>query len=204
MSDPIGTSGLGGGSHVSADLAAVMQGGPTFIDRMEQLSARTAAHEKALNELALGRSARDAYLHAHNLKADAEGAHAEAIKVLGDANSQAAATLNAARTEAARIIAGAKNEAFQISSEASQIRVDAAAEADRLTGKVQALLDEAQATKDAAQAERDEVSRAMQQTTQERAKLALDRKALDERVEHFNHHYGRVANVMREAAHALV
>jgi cell division septum initiation protein DivIVA len=145
MSDPTGTSGLGAGSHVGADLAAVMQGGPTFIDRMEQLSARTAAHEKALNDLALGRGARDAYVHAHNLKADAVEAHAKAAQALTTANSQSTATLNEARATAARIVAKANADAEDLRKQAATERAIATADADRMTQEAARVLAEAAA-----------------------------------------------------------
>src|SRR5260370_24149029 len=150
MSDPIGTSGLGSGSHVGADLAAVMQGGPTFLERMERLSGQTAAHEKALGELALCRAARDAYLHASQIKANADTIHSIAAQALNDANSQSTATLNEANATAARIIAKAKKEAEKIKAEAEDLMAHAQQGHDRLVPEAEALRGDAQALKDAA------------------------------------------------------
>ncbi len=154
MSDPIGTSGLGSSSHIGADLAAVMQGGPTFLERMERLSEQTAAHEKALGELALGKAARDAYLHANQIKANAETIHSIAAKALSNANSQSATKINEANTQAARLMDAAKKYADRIQAEADQIKVNAQDEHARLVGEAQALKDEVQALKDAAAADR--------------------------------------------------
>ncbi len=181
MSDPIGTSGLGSGSHLGADLPAVMQGGPTFLERMERLSGQTAAHEKALGELALGRAARDAYLHASQIKANAETIHSIAAKALNDANSQSTATLNEANATAARIIAKAKQEAEKIKAEAEDLMAHAQQGHDRLVREAEALRGEAQALKDAAATDCATAVQALSTANIEKAQIEADRQSVNRR-----------------------
>jgi cell division septum initiation protein DivIVA len=199
MSDPIGTSGLGGGSHIGADLAAVMQGGPTFVERMEQLSERTAAHEKALGELTLGRAARDAYLHAHQLKADAEKTHAVAAKAINDANSQSTATLNEANATAARIVAKAKQEAEKIKAEAEQIRLNAEAQSERMRGEARQDRDEAQALRDTAATDRATAAQTLSASNIEKAQLEADRQSVNRRRDRLFAARDRLVSAIKEA-----
>ena len=199
MSDPTGTSGLGGGSHVGADLVAVMQGGPTFIDRMEQLSERTAAHEKALGDLALGRGAREAYLHAHQIKADVEKIHAAAAKALHDANSQSAATLNEARATAARIIADAKTEAGEIRAEANRIKSQAMDDATGMTNRAQGLFDEAQTLRDEATTDRATAAETLSTANIEKVQIEADRQTINRRRERLLLARDKLAAAIKEA-----
>ncbi len=199
MSDPIGTSGLGGGSHVGADLAAVMQGGPTFLERMERLSEQTAAHEKALGDLALGRAARDAYVHANQIKANAEKIHDIAAKALSNANSQSTATLNEANATAARIIAAAQKEAEAIKAKALADDAQAILDADRLRGEAQALKDEAQALRDAAAAVDILADQTLSTANIEKAKIEADRQTANRELDRLVSARDTLAAAIRKA-----
>lgn len=199
MSDPTGTSGLGGGSHVGADLVAVMQGGPTFIDRMEQLSERTAAHEKALGDLALGKAARDAYLHAHQLKADAEKVHVAATKALSDANSQSAAKINEANAQAARLVADAGKIAERTKAEAEQIKINAQDEHARLVGEAQEIKGQAQALMDAATTDRATAAETLSTANIEKEQIEADRQTVNRRRDRLLLARDKLAAAIKEA-----
>jgi len=199
MSDPIGTSGLGGGSHVGADLAAVMQGGPTFLERMERLSEQKDAHDKALSELGLGRAARDAYLHANQLKADVVKAHAAAAKALSDANSQSATKINEANATAARIVAKAKQEAEKIKAEVEQIRLNAEAQSERMRGEARQDRDEAQVLRDAAATDRAMAAQILSTANIEKEHIEADRQTVNRRRDRLLLARDKLAAAIKEA-----
>jgi len=160
MKDPVGTvGGARGGNESDFDLGAAASGGPRFIDRLEQLATAREAHDRALAELRLGRTAHQAIEHASQLHSEARNAHAKATKALSEANESSTRTLREAAETAKRIIDKAKEEAAGILAISQHQAVDAKAEADQVLADAKALRQEATRKRAVAQSAVDENDR---------------------------------------------
>jgi hypothetical protein len=115
------------GAPAEADLymRTAIEGGTSFMRRLEVLSDAKAAHDEALAELGLGRSARAALADANEKQAEAAAKLAEASVTLEAAKQSAASTVAAANKTAAETLAKAKADAGTITAEAERIRGEA-------------------------------------------------------------------------------
>lgn len=197
MSDPTGTAGIR--NQNDPDMLAIVHGGPKFAQRMEQLGRAKDAHDEALANLELGKSAAAAHTHAFHLQSEAKNAHEQAAKALADATSKATATRNEAIARATRIVGDAQTQADRIKAEAEQLKATAKADAERLQGEAQALKDEAQAWKDAAIADRNETSRLLTTANIEKAQIESDRLTVNRRRERLLLARDKLATAIKEA-----
>jgi F0F1-type ATP synthase membrane subunit b/b' len=133
------------GAPAEADLymRTAIEGGTSFMRRLEVLSDAKAAHDEALAELGLGRAARAAL-------ADAQEKQAEAVEKLAEAS----ASLEGAKQSAADIVAKAEKDAAETLAKAKADSGTIIAEAERLRGEAQQVKTSADAALTAANGER--------------------------------------------------
>lgn len=130
------------------DLRVAMEGGQSFVGRLNQLAEATEALRKAREDFNLSNSAKEAY-------DDAARKHAAALEAQRDAAAKAQQTVEQAREESGRLIATAEARHKALMAEATgerrlakehatQIVSDAEKKAQALTGALEALNAEAE------------------------------------------------------------
>lgn len=124
MSDPIGNN-AGGKSASGGDMQIAFDGGRDFMARVNFLSAKKIEHDEALEQLRLGKSAKEAFDEAARKLEDAKAAHAEAAAVLGRAKANAAALVEDAQKQASSVVAAAEAAARSTTQAAAKAKNEA-------------------------------------------------------------------------------
>ena len=105
-------------ANVPEDLSLIYQGGDNFLARMKALQDQQAAIQGMLDELNLGRPAREAY-------EDATTKQGVANSVLEEARGRASKMVQDAHDKAAGLILDATNDAAAMRKEATEFRAKA-------------------------------------------------------------------------------
>jgi cell division septum initiation protein DivIVA len=197
MSDPTGTVGLPqhrNGSGVDVD--AILSGGPEFFSRLDQFARAKGEHDKALNELQLGKSAAEAYAHAAGLRREADDISSRASAALVDANSKSVDILRQARSTADKLVAEAQASAAALVEGAKAVKAAAEAERDSMLADARAMREVARSELDQAKTQREDVEA-------EKARDAGDRKRLEEWLSHITRVRSLLLASMTEAGRVL-
>ena len=130
---PVGNQGMMGGPRGDMDIA--LEGGGTFLTRLNRLADAKDQAAEALRGLNLGKS-----IEAAQAEAKANLAQSKTIRACAEADAKAAAHEAAnvrarAQSEAAKLVADARTQAKKLNDEATAVLGRAKVEADRLVAE---------------------------------------------------------------------
>jgi len=132
MPDPTGTIG----AKSINDMDLVLEGGPTFEERLHALEQHRSQSVRALNDLKLGQAAASAFREAKDKLAEASFLKEQAASELAKAQNEASRIVAGARTDAHNMAASAKAAYDNLVSKASKMLAAAEAEAIQRLGAV--------------------------------------------------------------------
>ena len=178
MTDPTGTAG-GSTPGAQGDMAAVYEGGASFMSRMKALGDLRDAQEAAFAKLKIGSDVHAALDAAQTKLAEAEAARALAAKVLDDAHRSAADAMATAKAEAKQIVADAKAQGAKTEAIAAERTRQADAYAKSTMGRADTAESKANALHEAATALETQNAEAGRLLALERAELAMAQTEAD-------------------------
>lgn len=139
----------GGQSKLMQELQAILDDGPNFTKRLQQLVSERLAIETARADLNLAMQAKDAYDDALRKQTEATDALAEANRIAKEQRSQAAAEAERTRKEAQahyeRLAAQARALLDDAREKSSAMLAEAEARVHRMTSELQSAQDAIQA-----------------------------------------------------------